>query len=137
VASHGKSDITSAQNLHRPSGGFHGKTSELVFEPQRGVAIRRSREGCRSGERLPRSVWRLFSNAPLNLETEKEAARDFPDSRRHPERRVAGIWENWKEPASGEWNRTFAIITTDANEFVVEIHDRMPVILPPSDSPAG
>jgi putative SOS response-associated peptidase YedK len=35
-----------------------------------------------------------------------------------------------KEPASGEWIRTFAIITTDANELVAEIHDRMPVILP-------
>jgi hypothetical protein len=42
---------------------------------------------------------------------------------------IAGIWENWKEPASGEWIRSFAIITTDANELVAEIHDRMPVIL--------
>jgi putative SOS response-associated peptidase YedK len=46
---------------------------------------------------------------------------------------IAGIWENWKEPASDEWIRTFAIITTDANELVNEIHDRMPVILAPSD----
>jgi putative SOS response-associated peptidase YedK len=46
---------------------------------------------------------------------------------------IAGIWENWKEPASGEWIRTFAIITTDSNELVAEIHDRMPVILAPSD----
>jgi putative SOS response-associated peptidase YedK len=46
---------------------------------------------------------------------------------------IAGIWENWKEPASGEWIRTFAIITTDANELVVDIHDRMPVILSPND----
>jgi putative SOS response-associated peptidase YedK len=29
---------------------------------------------------------------------------------------LGGMWENWKEPASGEWLRTFAIITTDANE---------------------
>src|SRR6266576_3458565 len=29
---------------------------------------------------------------------------------------IAGIWENWKDPASGEWIRTFAIITTNANE---------------------
>jgi putative SOS response-associated peptidase YedK len=42
---------------------------------------------------------------------------------------IAGIWENWKDPASGEWIRTFAIITTDANELVTDIHDRMPVIL--------
>jgi putative SOS response-associated peptidase YedK len=46
---------------------------------------------------------------------------------------LAGIWENWKEPASGDWIRTFAIITTDANELVAEIHDRMPVILAPAD----
>ena len=36
---------------------------------------------------------------------------------------IAGIWENWKEPASGEWVRTFAIITTDANELVADIRE--------------
>jgi putative SOS response-associated peptidase YedK len=46
---------------------------------------------------------------------------------------IGGLWENWKDPASGEWIRTFAIITTDANELVVEIHDRMPLILAPDD----
>ena len=46
---------------------------------------------------------------------------------------IAGIWENWREPASGEWRRTFAIITTDANELVADIHDRMPVILAQAD----
>jgi putative SOS response-associated peptidase YedK len=44
---------------------------------------------------------------------------------------IAGLWENWKDPASGEWIRTFAVITTDANELVAEIHDRMPTILAP------
>jgi putative SOS response-associated peptidase YedK len=44
---------------------------------------------------------------------------------------IAGLWENWKDPASGEWIRTFAVITADANELVSEIHDRMPAILPP------
>jgi putative SOS response-associated peptidase YedK len=46
---------------------------------------------------------------------------------------IAGLWENWKEPASGEWIRTFAVITTDANDLVAEIHDRMPAILAPGD----
>jgi hypothetical protein len=27
------------------------------------------------------------------------------------------LWENRKAPASGEWVRTFAIITTDATEM--------------------
>jgi putative SOS response-associated peptidase YedK len=43
---------------------------------------------------------------------------------------IGGLWENWKEPASGD---TFAIITTDANELVADIHDRMPLILARSD----
>jgi len=42
---------------------------------------------------------------------------------------LSGLWENWKDPTSGEWTRTFAIITTDANEMVAEIHDRMPLII--------
>ena len=46
---------------------------------------------------------------------------------------IGGLWENWKDPTSGEWIRTFAIITTDANELVAEIHDRMPLILAPTD----
>jgi putative SOS response-associated peptidase YedK len=46
---------------------------------------------------------------------------------------IGGLWENWKEPRSGQWVRTFAIITTDANELVAQIHDRMPLILAPSD----
>jgi putative SOS response-associated peptidase YedK len=41
----------------------------------------------------------------------------------------AGLWERWK-PASGEPVETFTIVTTDANEAVARIHDRMPVILP-------
>jgi putative SOS response-associated peptidase YedK len=42
-------------------------------------------------------------------------------------------YRNWKEPASGEWIRTFAVITTDANELAAEIPDRMPLILAPGD----
>jgi putative SOS response-associated peptidase YedK len=44
---------------------------------------------------------------------------------------LAGIWENWQRPETDEWVRTVAVITTTANELVAEIHDRMPVIIPP------
>lgn len=40
----------------------------------------------------------------------------------------AGIWEHWRNP-EGQVVRSFAIITTDANERIAEIHDRMPVML--------
>jgi putative SOS response-associated peptidase YedK len=46
---------------------------------------------------------------------------------------IGGIWENWKDPASGEWIRTFAIITTDADALVADIHERMPLILASED----
>lgn len=44
---------------------------------------------------------------------------------------LAAIWENWKRPDSEEWVRTFAVVTCPANERVAEIHDRMPLIVPP------
>lgn len=43
----------------------------------------------------------------------------------------AGLWEVWKDPASGELIHSCTIITTDANERVAPIHNRMPVILRP------
>jgi putative SOS response-associated peptidase YedK len=46
---------------------------------------------------------------------------------------VAGIWENWTRPDSGEAIRTFAVITCEANQLVNQIHDRMPVIVAPTD----
>jgi putative SOS response-associated peptidase YedK len=46
---------------------------------------------------------------------------------------LAGIWENWQHPKTGDWIRTFAIITTASNELVTPIHDRMPVILSSKD----
>ena len=46
---------------------------------------------------------------------------------------LAGIWENWNRPGSEEWLRTFTVITTNSNELVNAIHDRMPVIIAPED----
>jgi putative SOS response-associated peptidase YedK len=43
----------------------------------------------------------------------------------------AGIWERWER--QGETIDSCAIIVTQANELVAEIHDRMPVILDPAD----
>ena len=46
---------------------------------------------------------------------------------------IAALWENWKDPTSGEWVRTFVLLTTPANELISGIHDRMPAILKPAD----
>ena len=42
---------------------------------------------------------------------------------------LAGLWEGFKWP-DGTVLRTFTIMTTNANEMVGELHNRMPVILP-------
>ncbi|PVY40857.1 SOS response-associated peptidase [Pontibacter virosus] len=43
----------------------------------------------------------------------------------------AGLWDEWVDQHTGEVLHTFTIITTEANEVVKPIHDRMPVILSP------
>lgn len=45
---------------------------------------------------------------------------------------LAALWENRKD-AQGEWQRSFAIVTCQANELMAKIHERMPVILHPED----
>ena len=41
----------------------------------------------------------------------------------------AGLWERWRD-THGLSIETCTILTTDANELVAGVHDRMPVILP-------
>jgi putative SOS response-associated peptidase YedK len=44
----------------------------------------------------------------------------------------AGLWERW-QPREGEPLETFTILTTDPNQIMEPIHNRMPVILEPRD----
>ena len=44
----------------------------------------------------------------------------------------AGLWENWNDRASEESLQTTTIITAEANDFMSNIHHRMPVILKPA-----
>jgi putative SOS response-associated peptidase YedK len=42
---------------------------------------------------------------------------------------LAGLWERWEK--HGEPVESCTVLTTDANELMRPIHERMPVILPP------
>ena len=42
----------------------------------------------------------------------------------------AGLWDEWNSP-DGSRIRSCTIVTTEPNEFMAPIHNRMPVILPP------
>jgi putative SOS response-associated peptidase YedK len=45
-----------------------------------------------------------------------------------------GLWETWHGGDDGEPLDTFTILTTDANATVAPTHDRMPVILDPTNT---
>ncbi len=47
----------------------------------------------------------------------------------------AGVWAPWKDPATGNWVLSAAVVTTRANGTVGQLHNRMPVILEPSEWP--
>lgn len=46
---------------------------------------------------------------------------------------LAGIWDTWRKP-DGELQNTFSILTTEPNELVGALHDRMPVMVHPRDA---
>ncbi len=46
---------------------------------------------------------------------------------------IAGLWDQWHERPLGAIIKSCAMVVTDANQFVADVHDRMPVILEPND----
>jgi putative SOS response-associated peptidase YedK len=42
---------------------------------------------------------------------------------------IAGLWDEWKNKETGERLKSCAMIITEPNEAVAEVHDRMPVLL--------
>ncbi len=46
---------------------------------------------------------------------------------------MAGVWKLWKNPKTNLWERTFAVITGEANELMAPIHDRMTTFPEPRD----
>lgn len=45
----------------------------------------------------------------------------------------AGLWSGWTNPADNTELHSFTIITTDPNSLLEQYHNRMPVILKPSE----
>jgi putative SOS response-associated peptidase YedK len=54
----------------------------------------------------------------------------FISPREAPLFAFAGLFEAWRAPGSEEWLLSCCVITTEPNELMARIHDRMPVILP-------
>jgi putative SOS response-associated peptidase YedK len=45
----------------------------------------------------------------------------------------AGLWERWKDPGTHAWLETFSIVTTEPNQVVAPLHNRMPVMIERKD----
>ncbi len=45
----------------------------------------------------------------------------------------AGLWADWTDKQSGERIESCTIITTEPNDLMAQLHNRMPVILAPAD----
>jgi putative SOS response-associated peptidase YedK len=45
---------------------------------------------------------------------------------------MAGLWERWRDPATGEPLESCCIVTTTPAPAVAHVHDRMPAIIPPA-----
>jgi putative SOS response-associated peptidase YedK len=46
---------------------------------------------------------------------------------------IAGLWDEWRDKGSGEVLKSCTMIITEPNEFVADVHDRMPVLLAEED----
>lgn len=44
---------------------------------------------------------------------------------------MAGLWDSWRNPETGEEKQTFTVLTCAANTRLRRLHERMPVVLPP------
>ena len=45
----------------------------------------------------------------------------------------AGLWDSWRDPATGQSLLSATIIVSGASEWMTPYHDRMPVLLSPED----
>lgn len=68
--------------------------------------------------------WRKTDRQPFAVALENRGPMTF-----------AGLWDSWQS-REGVMIRSFAIITTRANELLATIHDRMPVVLAADHWPA-
>jgi len=64
-------------------------------------------------------------------------SRKFPfyiTSADQPVASIAGLWDEWPDPETGELHTTYTLLTTDANPLLAAIHNtkkRMPCVLTP------
>ena len=73
---------------------------------------------------IPVSGYYEWQDTPVGKQPWYFTARDGS-----PALTVAGLWDEWKNPETGELLKSCTMIICEPNNSVAEIHDRMPVLL--------
>jgi putative SOS response-associated peptidase YedK len=75
---------------------------------------------------MPVSGYYEWEDTPSGKQPHYFTARDGS-----PVLTIAGLWDEWKNRETGERIKSCAMIITEPNDFIAEVHDRMPVLLRP------
>jgi putative SOS response-associated peptidase YedK len=78
-----------------------------------------------------RCRWAIVCIIPSRLK--RSNAQNSTQRDGSPSLTVAGLWDEWQDKASGDTLKSCAMIITEPNKFVAEVHDRMPVLLEEKD----
>ena len=121
-----------AKDISEGTRAFNARAEGIETKPTFRKAVREHR--CL----LPVSAYFEWQNAgeAVPVASKKSAQRKQPwrftvGGESNPELfAFAGIWDVWKNPATGDWLRSAAMITCEPNAVAEGIHNRMPVILP-------
>jgi putative SOS response-associated peptidase YedK len=71
---------------------------------------------------MPASDYYEWEDTPGGKKPHYFTARDGS-----PVLTIAGLWDEWKDRETGDRIKSCTMIITQPNEFVAEVHDRMPV----------
>ena len=93
--------------LERQRLAWKGEGQIVLISGEPGIG--KSRLAAALAERIAGEPYTRLRYQCSPYHTIKHAVRRDQDAQ-------AGIWENWKQPAPGQWMRTLSIVTTDANE---------------------
>jgi putative SOS response-associated peptidase YedK len=101
---------------------FNARAETVAEKPMFRTAFKRTR--CL----IPMSGYYEWQDTPGGKQPWYFTARDGS-----PALTAAGLWDEWKNLETGEPLKSCAMIICEPNEFVAEIHDRMPVLLAQDD----
>ena len=120
--------------INARSEGDHNKEDDPKYSGEKGIVKKPMfRKAIRSQRCLV--ITDCFIEGPKKERLSKPYAVYLKDGQRPFA--LAGIWDTWIDPATGEIINSFAVITTTANELLQQIgHHRSPVILDPDEESA-